>query len=105
MKINESRSVLPGQPEVQKSTQGDAASASSSSSAAKPNTGVNVDVSPTLTTASTVAISSSAPLSDAEALDKIQKLIESGQFNIDFPKTAELILLDAVAAAGNSSKF
>ncbi len=105
MKINENRSVLPGQTEAKKSTQGDAASASSSSSNAKPNTGVNVDVSPALTSASTVSISGSRAISDADALEKIRKLIEKGEFKVDFPKTAELILREAVAAAGKSPKF
>lgn len=105
MKINENRSVLPGQTEAKKSTQGGAASTSNSTSSAKaPNTGVNVDVSPALT-ASTVAISSSSAMSDTDALEKIRKLIEKGEFKVDFPKTAELILREAIAAAGNPSKF
>lgn len=106
MKINENRSVLPGQTEAKKSSQGGAASASNSSSAAKtPNAGVNLDLNPVVTAASTVSISSSRSISDADALEKIRKLIEKGEFKVDFPKTAELILREAVAAAGNSSKF
>ena len=106
MKINENRSVLPGQTEAKKSSQGGTASTSNSTSPAKaPNTGVNVDVSPALTAASTVAISSSSAMSDTDALEKIRKLIEKGEFKVDFPKTAELILREAIAAAGNPSKF
>lgn len=106
MKINENRSVLPGQTEAKKSSQGDAASASNSTSTAKtPNAGVNLDLNPSVTAASTVSISSSRSISDADALEKIRKLIEKGEFKVDFPKTAELILREAVAAAGNSSKF
>ena len=106
MKINENRSVLTGQTEAKKSSQGGAASTSNSTSSAKaPNAGVNVDVSPALSAASTVVISSSSAMSDTDALEKIRKLIEKGEFKVDFPKTAELILREAIAAAGNSSKF
>ncbi|QWE19298.1 flagellar biosynthesis anti-sigma factor FlgM [Polynucleobacter corsicus] len=106
MKINENRSALPGQTEAKKSTQGGSASAPDSTSSAKtPNAGVNLDLNPAVTAASTVSISSARSISDADALEKIRKLIEQGEFKVDFPKTAELILREAVAAAGNSSKF
>jgi anti-sigma28 factor (negative regulator of flagellin synthesis) len=44
-------------------------------------------------------------MSDTDALEKIRKLIEKGEFKVDLPKTAELILREAIAAAGNPSKF
>jgi anti-sigma28 factor (negative regulator of flagellin synthesis) len=44
---------------------------------------------------------SASDVSETEALNEIRRLIEKGEYKIDFSKVSESILRDALAAIGN----
>jgi anti-sigma28 factor (negative regulator of flagellin synthesis) len=96
VKINDNKPVGALQTETKKGTQGGIATPVSSGSSAKaPGPAVNLSISPALSQGTSV-------LSETAALDKIRQMVESGQFKIDFPATAEQILRNAVSAIGGS---
>ena len=96
MKINDNKSVGTLQTETKKGAQGGAASPVAASATAKaPAPAVNLSINPALSQGTNT-------LSETVALDKIRQLVESGQFKIDFPATAEQILRNAVSAIGGS---
>lgn len=101
MKINDTRSVAPLNTESPSTTGGKGVSQNNAPADNKPATsGVNVSVNPALVQAAQAG-SSATGMSETKALEEIRRLIEKGEYKIDFPKIAENMLRDALAAIDN----
>lgn len=98
MKINDTRPSVPLNPESKTTVGGKGVSQNSSTANTKTaNSAVNLAVNADLVQAAqtgTVA----ATMTEAKALEEIRRLIDKGEYKIDFPKIAENMLRDAIAA-------
>ena len=99
MKINDTRATAPLKPESSSTAVGKGVSQNTPQSESKGSTGVNIDVNPKVVQAAQAG--SSSDVSETEALNEIRRLIEKGEYKIDFSKVSESILRDALAAIGN----
>lgn len=105
MKINDTRPVAPPITESQSTAGGKGVSQNNATADSKPaSTGVNVSVNPALVQASQAGSPATA-LSETKALEEIRRLIEKGEYKIDFPKIAENIVRDALAAIDNKKSI
>jgi len=98
VKINDTRTSVPLNPESKTTAGGQGVSQNSSTADTKtPNNAVNLAVNSDLVQAAQTG-SAAATMSEAKALQEIRRLIDKGEYKIDFPKIAENMLRDALAA-------
>jgi flagellar biosynthesis anti-sigma factor FlgM len=98
VKINDTRTSVPLNPESKTTAGGKGVSQNNTAADAKaPSSAVNLSVNPALVQAAQTG-SAAASMSEAKALDEIRRLINKGEYKIDFPKVAENMLRDALAA-------
>ena len=98
MKINDTRTSVPLNSESKTTTGGQGVSQNNSATEAKAtNSAVNLAINPDLVQSAQTG-SAAATMSEAKALDEIRRLIDKGEYKIDFPKIAENMLRDALAA-------
>jgi flagellar biosynthesis anti-sigma factor FlgM len=98
VKINDTRPVAPLNTESQSTAGGKGVSQNNAVADSKSaNTGVNVSVNPALAQAAQAGSPATA-LSETKALEEIRRLIEKGEYKIDFPKVAESMVRDALAS-------
>jgi anti-sigma28 factor (negative regulator of flagellin synthesis) len=100
VKINDTRASVPLKPESSSTAVGKGVSQNTPQTESKgPSSGVNIDVNPSLVQSAQAGAASA--LSETEALEEIRRLIEKGEYKIDFSKVSESILRDSLAAIGN----
>jgi len=99
VKINDTRATAPLKPEAGSTAVGKDVSQNTPQPESKGSTGDNIDVNPKVVQAAQAG--SSSDVSETEALNEIRRLIEKGEYKIDFSKVSESILRDALAAIGN----
>ena len=98
MKINDTRPVAPLNTESQSTAGGKGVSQNNAAADSKPAaSGVNVSLNPALVQAAHAG-SPATGMSETKALEEIRRLIEKGEYKIDFPKIAENMLRDALAS-------
>ncbi len=103
MKINDTRATVPLKPESSSTAVGKGVSQNTPQADSKTaSTDVNIDVNPKLVQSAQVGASSS--LSETDALNEIRRLIEAGEYKMDFSKISDSILRDALAVIG-TKKF
>ena len=99
MKINDTRPSVPLNPESKTTTGGKGVSQNNSAANAKTtNSAVNLAVNSDLVQAAQTGTAAATTLIEAKALEEIRRLIDKGEYKIDFPKIAENMLRDAIAA-------
>jgi flagellar biosynthesis anti-sigma factor FlgM len=98
VKINDTRPSVPLNPESKTTTGGKGVSQNNSTANTKTaNSAVNLSVNADLVQAAQTG-SAAATMTEAKALEEIRRLIDKGEYKIDFPKIAENMLRDAIAA-------
>ncbi len=98
MKINDTRTSVSLNPESKTTAGGKGVSQNNAQTDTKnSNSAVNLAVNPALVQAAQSS-PGAATLTEAKALQEIRRLIEKGEYKIDFPKIAENMLRDALAA-------
>ena len=102
MKINDTRPVAPLNTESPSTAGGKGVSQNNAAADSKPaNSGVNVSVNPALVQAAQAGSPATA-MSETKALEEIRRLIDKGEYKIDFPKIAENMLRERIYARDSS---
>jgi len=98
VKINDTRAPVPLNSESKSTADGKGVSQNNSTTDSKaPTSAVNIALNPALVQAAQAG-SAAANMSEVKALEEIRRLINKGEYKIDFPKVAENMLRDALAA-------